>query len=118
MALTSGTYEKHNSLSKETATRNHVKGHIIKTRLTVSTKAPAMPSPSVFPISESMQTKGCTLGRQLPKPCLETAFPKTDSPLGTYSAFPVFPASSPRLLYPPRPVIKLAMTSSSVTFWT
>lgn len=58
MALTSGSYEKHNSLSKETATRNHVKEHIIKTWLTLGTKAPAILSSFLYFSSQAgVQTR-------------------------------------------------------------
>lgn len=80
MALTSGSYEKHNSLSKETATRNHVKGYIMKTWLTIGTNAPTMLSQFLYFTSQGWSM----CGRQLPKPYLGIAFPQTHSFLGTY----------------------------------
>lgn len=105
MALTSGSYEKHSSLSKETATRNHVKGYIIKPWLTLGTKAAAILS-SVFRSSGRSADQGRSLsGRQLPKSYLGVAFPKTDFSPGTYEAVPASFLSH-LLVCSPRPRIK------------
>lgn len=78
MALTSGSYEKHNSLSKETATRNHVKGHMIKTWLTIGTEAPAMLSQSLYFASQKTYRPrdGACVEGSSQSPAWELLFPK------------------------------------------